>query len=125
MNGLTARLALDRLALEPGQTRAVTGAAGAVGGYATQLARAEGLHVVADAAPADEQLVRRTARPAGCRGRARRGCDGDAAAANLRAQAEAGVLTLRVARTMPASRATEAHRLLEAGGVPGRLVLEF
>ena len=43
----------------------------------------------------------------------------------LRAEAEAGVLTLRVARTMPAEQAAEAHRLLEAGGVRGRLVLEF
>jgi NADPH:quinone reductase-like Zn-dependent oxidoreductase len=43
----------------------------------------------------------------------------------LRAQAEAGVLTLRVARTMPAEQAAEAHRLLEAGGVRGRLVLEL
>ncbi|HZO41308.1 MAG TPA: alcohol dehydrogenase catalytic domain-containing protein, partial [Methylomirabilota bacterium] len=34
MNGLTVRLALDRLGLKPGQTLAVTGAAGAVGGYA-------------------------------------------------------------------------------------------
>ena len=58
MNGLTARLALDLLDLEPGQTLAVTGAAGAVGGYAVQLAKAEGLRVVADAAPADEQLVK-------------------------------------------------------------------
>jgi len=32
MNGLTVRLALDRLALKPGQTLGVTGAAGAVGG---------------------------------------------------------------------------------------------
>jgi len=36
MNGLTVRLALDELALEPGQTLAVTGAAGAVGGYAIE-----------------------------------------------------------------------------------------
>lgn len=58
MNGLTARLALDLLALRPGQTLAVTGAAGAVGGYAVQLGKAEGLRVIADAAPADEQLVK-------------------------------------------------------------------
>jgi NADPH:quinone reductase-like Zn-dependent oxidoreductase len=58
MNGLTARMALDALDLQPGQTLAVTGAAGAVGGYAIQLAKSEGLRVVADAAPADEQLVR-------------------------------------------------------------------
>jgi NADPH:quinone reductase-like Zn-dependent oxidoreductase len=45
MNGLTARRALDLLALEPGQTLAVTGAAGAVGGYVTQLAAAEGVRV--------------------------------------------------------------------------------
>lgn len=57
MNGLTARRALDVLDLQPGQTLAVTGAAGAVGGYVVQLAKTDGLHVIADAAPADEQLV--------------------------------------------------------------------
>jgi NADPH:quinone reductase len=58
MNGLTARLALDRMALEPGQVLAVTGAAGAFGGYVVQLAKAEGLTVVADATESDEELVR-------------------------------------------------------------------
>lgn len=57
MNGLTVRQALDRLSLEAGQTLVVTGAAGAVGGYAVQLAKAEGLRVVADSSPADEPLV--------------------------------------------------------------------
>jgi NADPH:quinone reductase-like Zn-dependent oxidoreductase len=57
MNGLTARRALDVLALGPGETVAVTGAAGAVGGYAIQLAKVDGLRVIADAAPADETLV--------------------------------------------------------------------
>ncbi len=57
MNGLTARLALDMLDLEPGQTLAVTGAAGALGGLTIQLARADGLRVIADAKPEDEQLV--------------------------------------------------------------------
>src|SRR5690606_4787517 len=36
MNGLTARQSLDQLALQPGQTLAVTGAAGAYGGYVVQ-----------------------------------------------------------------------------------------
>ena len=58
MNGLTARLALDLMALQPGQVLAVTGAAGAFGGYVVQLARTEGLTVVADAAESDEELVR-------------------------------------------------------------------
>jgi NADPH:quinone reductase-like Zn-dependent oxidoreductase len=58
MNGLTARLALDLMALRPGQVVAVTGAAGAFGGYVVQLAKADGLTVVADASEADEQLVR-------------------------------------------------------------------
>ncbi|RFU40232.1 NADP-dependent oxidoreductase [Actinomadura logoneensis] len=58
MNGLTARLALDTLALEPGATVAVTGAAGTVGGYFVQLAKLAGLRVVADAAPRDEPFVR-------------------------------------------------------------------
>jgi NADPH:quinone reductase-like Zn-dependent oxidoreductase len=58
MNGLTARLSLNELALRPGQTLAVTGAAGCYGGYVVQLAKAEGLRVIADASSADEQLVR-------------------------------------------------------------------
>jgi NADPH2:quinone reductase len=188
MNGLTARLALDELDLEPGQTLAVSGAAGAVGGYVLQLARAAGLRTVADAAPADEELVRalgadeivprgddfpaqvRRIVPAGADGlidaalleeRAigavrdggamvtLRGYDGEdldpterrgitvlpvfvrnyarqhAKLDELRAQVEEGVLTLRVARTFAAEQAPEAHRLLEAGGVRGRLVLEL
>jgi NADPH:quinone reductase len=43
----------------------------------------------------------------------------------LRQQVEDGVLTLRVARTFPADQAAEAHRMLEAGGTRGRIVLEF
>ncbi|MEP1124794.1 MAG: NADP-dependent oxidoreductase [Ilumatobacter sp.] len=57
MNALTARLALDLLGLAPGQTLAVTGAAGAFGGYAVQLAKVDGLRVIADASEADEALV--------------------------------------------------------------------
>jgi NADPH:quinone reductase len=185
MNGLTARVALDSLALEPGQVVAVTGAAGAVGGYTVQLAKADGLLVAADAATADEALVRVLgadtvlARGAGFAAQVReqwpegvdglvdaalmdgavveavrdggavatlRGFDGSgpedrgvrffpiyvrnharehARLDSLRALAEAGVVTLRVARTFPAEEAPEAHRLLEAGGVRGRLVLTF
>lgn len=183
MNGLTARLALDVLGLEPGQTLAVTGAAGAVGGYAIQLAKADGLRVLADAAPADEQLVRdlgadivvprgddfaarvREAIPAGAdavvdaallneltvgavrdsgkiatlrgfTGQAERGVTfhpvlvrsyarEQAKLDRLRQLAEDGQLTLRVAGTFPAEQAAQAHRILEAGGTRGRLVLEF
>lgn len=58
MNGLTARLSLDLLNLSPGQVIAVTGAAGAYGGYVIQLAKAEGLTVIADASEKDERLVK-------------------------------------------------------------------
>lgn len=58
MNGLTAQQALDVLALRPGQALAVTGAAGAFGGYVVQLAKEAGLTVLADASEADEPLVR-------------------------------------------------------------------
>ena len=57
MNGLTARLALDLLDLAPGSTLAVTGSAGAFGGYVIQLAKVAGLTVIADASEADEALV--------------------------------------------------------------------
>ncbi len=59
MNGLTVRRALDLLALKPGDTLAVTGAAGAVGGYGVQLGVAEGLRVIAVAALADEPLLKK------------------------------------------------------------------
>jgi NADPH:quinone reductase-like Zn-dependent oxidoreductase len=58
MNGLTVRLALDQLDLRPGQTLGVTGAAGAVGGYAVQLGANDGLRVLAIAGPDDAALVR-------------------------------------------------------------------
>ena len=58
MNGLTARLSLDLLALEPGQSLAVTGGPGAYGGYVIQLAKTEGLTVIVDAAPKDEALLK-------------------------------------------------------------------
>jgi NADPH:quinone reductase len=58
MNGMTVRTALDMLALAPGQTLAVTGSAGAVGGYAIQLATRDGLTVIGDAKPEDESLIR-------------------------------------------------------------------
>lgn len=56
-HGLAARESLDRLDLRPGQTLAVTGAAEGYGAYVVQLAKADGLWVIADAARADEKLV--------------------------------------------------------------------
>ncbi|MEV0268267.1 NADP-dependent oxidoreductase [Hamadaea sp. NPDC050747] len=58
LNALTAAYALDLADLPPGATLAVFGAAGAVGGFAVQLAAARGLRVVAVAAAHDEHLVR-------------------------------------------------------------------
>ncbi|MFC6082982.1 NADP-dependent oxidoreductase [Sphaerisporangium aureirubrum] len=189
MNGLTARMTLDRLALAPGSTLAVVGAAGTLGGYLVQLGRHAGLTVVADAAPADEALVRLSgaadvvARGSDVAGRIRArypdGVDAVADAAligprllaavrdggayarfrgggepgghdfggtggvrvrtifvldyagrtdkldEIRGLAESGVLTPRVAATLPAAEAATAHRRLAAGGVRGRLVLTF
>ena len=188
LNGLTARLALDALALDAlaldaGQTMAVTGAAGAFGGYVIQLAKADGLTVIADASRSDQTLVRslgadyvldrgdtfaehvrsivaegvpgladgarlnHLALPAIADGGAMAvilGWDGPterhitlhkisstAFATNtallnqLVRQVEQGILTLRVADVLPADQAVDAHRRLEAGGVRGRLVLDF
>ena len=183
MNGLTARTALDLLDLPAGATVAVTGAVGAVGGYAVQLAKADGLHVIADAPEADEELVRQlgadqiVARGDGFADRIRalvpkgvdglvdaavldeavipairdhgalavvRGWDGEPgrgitvgkvfvrdqvtntpALDRLRQQVEDGVLTLRVAGVFPAEQAADAQRLVEAGGLRGRIVLDF
>jgi NADPH:quinone reductase-like Zn-dependent oxidoreductase len=183
MNALTARLALDDLGIPEGGTVAVTGAAGAFGGYAVQLAKADGLIVIADASAADDALVaglgadevvrrgddiatriRRYA-PGGVDGVidgallhalvlpairdggglavvrgwegpsergitiypiwVRRALTDTARLSTLRDLAEAGILTARVAAVLPADQAPEAHRRLEAGGVRGRIVLDF
>lgn len=56
--GLTAARSLTLAGLRPGQTLLVTGAAGAVGGFALELARMQGLRTVALARSSDEALVR-------------------------------------------------------------------
>ena len=58
MNALTARMSLDLLDLKPGQVLAVTGGPGAYGGYVIQLAKADGLQVIADCADADKGLLK-------------------------------------------------------------------
>ena len=57
LNALTARQALDLIALPPESTLLVTGASGAVGGFATQLAVHAGLRVLAQASNDDEAWV--------------------------------------------------------------------
>ena len=58
MNALTARLSLDLLGLQSGQVIGVTGGPGAYGGYVIQLAKADGLTVIADAAESDRGLLK-------------------------------------------------------------------
>ncbi|AYN44039.1 NADP-dependent oxidoreductase [Streptomyces dangxiongensis] len=58
LNGLTALQSLDLLDLAAGDTVLVTGATGAVGGFAVELAARRGLRVVAQAGAADEELAR-------------------------------------------------------------------
>ncbi len=184
MNGLTARMALDLLKPPPSGTVAVVGAAGGVGGYAVQQAKADGLRVIADAASRDSELVKGfgadivlprgadfaasvlKAMPDGVDGLidtagiapsvasavrdggrivtsapgtplvTERGivtertfvpayARNQAALEGLRDLAEQGRLALRVARILPIEQAAEAHRLLEAGGLRGRVVLTF
>jgi NADPH:quinone reductase-like Zn-dependent oxidoreductase len=58
LNALTAVQALDLLDLAPGRSLLVTGAAGAVGGYAVQLAVRRGIEATALARESDERFVR-------------------------------------------------------------------
>jgi len=183
LNATTARLALDALGLTPETTVAIVGGTGAVGGFAIQLAKADGLKVLTDAAPRDEELVRslgadvvverggevvpqiRRELPDGALGlidgatldarvlpaiaddgglATLKGWSGPsergitihsisslgsatdtALFERLRKQAQDGVLTLRVAEVLPATRAAEAHRRVAAAGIRGRLVLDF
>jgi NADPH:quinone reductase len=57
LNALTARQALDLIAAPSGSTLLITGASGAVGGFATQLAAREGFRVLAVASSGDEEWV--------------------------------------------------------------------
>jgi NADPH:quinone reductase-like Zn-dependent oxidoreductase len=58
MNGLTALRGLEMLGLAAGETLAVAGGAGLLASYAIGLAREQGLRVIADAKPGEEELVR-------------------------------------------------------------------
>ena len=184
MNAMTARVSLDALGVPAGGTIAVTGSAGAVGGYVVELAKADGLTVIADAAPGDTELVRgfgadhvvergpevasgiRALVPDGVPGLvdgsmqrsevvpaiadggglvelqgwpgpatrgvrvhpvmvAPGGISDTVGLDRLCRQVESGALSLRVAQVLPADDAARAHRMLEAGGLRGRLVLDF
>ena len=58
MNGLTALRALELAALEKGQSLAVSGGAGLLAHYAIAAAKRQGIKVIADAKPAEAELVR-------------------------------------------------------------------
>ena len=57
MTGLTALYALDIAALKNGQVLAVSGGAGLLAQYAIAAAKRQGIKVIADARPADAELV--------------------------------------------------------------------
>ena len=174
LNALTARQALDLLGLAAGRTLLVTGASGAVGGFAVGLAAADGLHVIATAGRDDEDWVASLgaaavlprdadlsaiepvdgvldAVPLGPTVSTPPLRDGGTAvftrppdppeperglrfetvlvrpdAAALRALAEqlsVGRLRTRVAHVLPLEDAARGHRLAEAGGLRGKVVL--
>jgi NADPH:quinone reductase-like Zn-dependent oxidoreductase len=56
--GITALRALDLLEVDAGRRLVVIGAAGAVGGYAVQMARARGAHVIAVGRTGDDEMRR-------------------------------------------------------------------
>jgi NADPH:quinone reductase-like Zn-dependent oxidoreductase len=57
--GMTALALVEALHLEAGASVLIVGATGGVGGFATQLAAAKGLRVLATAGPADAERMRR------------------------------------------------------------------
>jgi len=172
LNGLTAVQGLELLDLPSGASLLVTGASGAVGAFAVQLAVAAGLRVVAQASTGDEEWVRSLG-PAEVIGRdadlsalevdaafdavplgepvhaavrdggaivtTRRVPDPDPARGiraqvflihhdreqlrRLVADVAAGKLKTRIDRVLPLEQAAEAHRLNEAGGLRGKVVL--
>jgi NADPH:quinone reductase len=175
LNALTAREGLDLLSLPRGARLLITGASGAVGGFATQLAAEAGLNVLGVAGRDDEdwlaglgaaEVLPRDADlnaidpvdgvfdavplgPAATTGALRDGgtavftrppdppesdrvrlevflvSPNAAALRELAAQLGAGRLKTRVARVLPLDEVAEGHRLAEAGGTRGKIVLRM
>ncbi|HKN93418.1 MAG TPA: NADP-dependent oxidoreductase [Thermoleophilaceae bacterium] len=173
LNALTAVQGLELLALPDSTTLLVTGASGAVGGFAVQLAKQAGHRVIATASDGDEawvsslgadEVLPRDAdlgsiepvpavfdavplgEPAlaavedgGTVVSTRKVPDADPARgirqevflihhdraelARLVDEVAQGRLRTRVDRTLPLAEAAEAHRLNEAGGLRGKVVL--
>lgn len=173
LNALTARQALDLIAAPAGATLLITGASGAVGGFATQLAVRDGLRVLAVASGGDEEwvaglgaaevlprdtdlasldpvdavldavpvgrpaadavrdagtaLFTRSApdigRPDRLRVEAPLVETDPEALRSLTADLGAGRLRTRVAEVLDLGEAAQAHRLVEAGGLRGKVVL--
>jgi NADPH:quinone reductase-like Zn-dependent oxidoreductase len=173
LNALTAHQALELIAAPPGARVLITGASGAVGSFATQLAARAGLYVIAMASHGDEdwvaglgadEVIGRDADlaalapvdavldavPIGARGVApvraggvavftRRVSDLPAdrelrveaplvhtdpvALASLTAAVAEGRLRTRIAHTFDLAAAGQAHRLVEHGGLRGKVVL--
>jgi len=172
LNALTARQALDVIDAPRGASLLITGASGAVGGYATQLAVRDGLRVLAVASAGDEEWVASLgpaevlprdadlsalgpidavldAVPVGAAAAASVRLGGvavftrrvevpnredlrvetplarpdPAALAKLTREVSEGTRRTRVGRVLPLARAAEGHRLAEAGGLRGKVVL--
>jgi NADPH:quinone reductase len=174
LNALTANEGLERLGLARGSRLLVTGASGAVGGFATQLGAAAGLEVVAVASDGDEDWVAGNGAaevlprdadlsaidpvdgvfdavplgPARSTGALRDGggavftrppdppevgrglrlegflvSPNQSALVDLSRKLAAGELRTRVAKVLPLDQVAEGHRLAEAGGLRGKVVL--
>ncbi len=170
LNATTAHQALAMLGGARDRHLLVTGAAGAVGGYAVELAAEQGFTVTGLARASDEEAVRRAGAtftdalpveatfdavldaaalgdaalssvrdggdyvgvvpPAlpdsvrGIRTQAVMAAPDGKLLSRLLEAAASGVITPRVHATMPLSEVREAHRMLDAGGLRGRIVLD-
>ena len=135
LNAMTASQALDYLPLRSRDTLLVTGAAGAVGGYAVELARMRGVRIVAQGRPEDEEFLRGRAswfvssdeEPSGAVRRfVPEGVDGvlDAAALGAPALAtvrDGGIFVSVRGDVVPAPKRGVVVRLTAAGPEPTRL----
>ncbi len=135
--GVSALMCIDPMGLKKGDVIVILGAAGGIGGFAVQLAKAAGAHVVAVTREANAAYVRKGGHVVSMRGGAdlehlaRHGVTGinvmtmvtTEALERLAGLVSKGTIKRPEIKTLPLDQAGEAYKEIEGGHVRGKLIV--